>query len=185
MQHEHYTHTAPDFPSSTILSIFFFLPHFPLMQLLFFSVRPLSGFPAQSSVPQANPAFQIWSCGTLHMMLVGTVLLLCFPNAILSLFSASEEMRAFGVSAIRIMLLGFVFSGLSTMIATYEQATDKVLPSMMIQLLRQGVLLVPVMWLLNQTLHLAGIWIAFPVTELIVCIISVVFIRKDGACHES
>ena len=155
------------------------------MQLLFFSVRPLSGFPSQSSVPQANPAFQIWSCSTLYMMLVGTVLLLCFPNAILSLFSASEEMRAFGVSAIRIMLLGFVFSGLSTMIATYEQATDKVLPSMMIQLLRQGVLLVPVMWLLNQTLHLAGIWIAFPVTELIVCIISVVFIRKDVACHES
>ena len=54
-----------------------------------------------------------------------------------------------------------------------------------IQLLRQGVLLVPVMWLLNQTLHLAGIWIAFPVTELIVCVISVVFIRKDGSCHES
>ena len=27
VQHEHYTHTAPDFPSSTILSIFFFLPH--------------------------------------------------------------------------------------------------------------------------------------------------------------
>ena len=31
MQHEHYTHTAPDIPSSTALSIFFFL----LMQLLF------------------------------------------------------------------------------------------------------------------------------------------------------
>lgn len=37
-----------------------------------------------------------------------------------------------------------------------------------IQLLRQGVLLVPVMGLLNQTLHLAGIWIAFPVTEFVV-----------------
>ena len=35
VQHEHYTHTAPDFPSSTALSIFFFLPHFLLMQLLF------------------------------------------------------------------------------------------------------------------------------------------------------
>ena len=32
VRHEHYTHTAPDFPSSTTLSIFFFL----LMQLLFF-----------------------------------------------------------------------------------------------------------------------------------------------------
>ena len=29
-------------------------------------VRPLSGFPARSSAPQANPAFPIWSCGTLH-----------------------------------------------------------------------------------------------------------------------
>ena len=119
------------------------------------------------------------------MMLVGTVLLLCFPNAILFLFSASEEMRTFGVTAMRIMSLGFVFSGLSTMIATYEQATDKVMPSMMIQLLRQGVLLVPVMGLLNQMLHLTGIWIAFPVTEFVVCIIAVVFIRKDGSCHES
>lgn len=119
------------------------------------------------------------------MMLVGTVLLLCFPNAILFLFSASEEMRTFGVTAMRIMSLGFVFSGLSTMIATYEQATDKVMPSMMIQLLRQGVLLVPVMGLLNQMLHLTGIWIAFPVTEFVVCIIAVVFVRKDGSCHES
>ncbi len=71
------------------------------------------------------------------------------------------------------------------MIATYEQATDRVLPSMTIQLLRQGVLLVPVMGLLNQTLQLTGIWIAFPVTEWIVCIIAGVFIRKDRVYHES
>ena len=36
VQHEHYTHTAPDIPSSTALSIFFFLPNFLLMQLLYF-----------------------------------------------------------------------------------------------------------------------------------------------------
>ena len=36
VQHEHYAHTAPDIPSSAILFIFFFLPHFLLMQLLFF-----------------------------------------------------------------------------------------------------------------------------------------------------
>lgn len=48
------------------------------------------------------------------------------------LFSASKEMRTFGVSAMRIMSLGSVFSGLSTMIATYEQATDRVIQSMTI-----------------------------------------------------
>ena len=49
-----------------------------------------------------------------------------------------------------------------------------------IQLLRQGVLLVPVMWLLNQMLHLTGIWITFPVTEFVVCIIAVVLSERIG-----
>ena len=34
-------------------------------------------------------------------------------------------------------------------------------------------------------LHLTGIWITFPVTEFVVCIIAVVFVRKDRSCHES
>ena len=29
-------------------------------------------------------------------------------------------------------------------------------------------------------LHLTGIWITFPVTEFVVCIIAVVFVRKDS-----
>ena len=44
MQHEHYTHTAPDIPSSTALSIFFFLLHFLLKQLLFFLLVPFQDF---------------------------------------------------------------------------------------------------------------------------------------------
>lgn len=179
----HYSDTA----------VAFFGAYFKVQQLVVMTVNGLiqGCLPIMRFNYRAQKEERLWQTyqtGTriaVLMMLVGTVLLLCFPNAVLSLFSASEEMRAFGVSAMRIMSLGFVCSGLSTMIATYEQATDKVLPSMMIQLLRQGVLLVPVMGLLNQTLHLTGIWIAFPVTEFVVCIIAVVFVRKDRSCHES
>ena len=47
--------------------VYFLLPAaLPAHAAALFSARPLSGFPAQSSVPQANPAFPIWSCGTLH-----------------------------------------------------------------------------------------------------------------------
>lgn len=125
---------------------------------------------------------QTYKTGTLIvtvMMLVGTAAVLCFPNEILSLFSASEEMRALGISAMRIMSPGFVFSGLSAMIATYEQATDRVVPSMTIQLLRQGILLFPLMWLLNRTLQISGIWIAFPVTEFLVCAAAAVLMKRD------
>ena len=125
--------------------------------------------------------WQTYKIGTLIttiMMLIGTCLLLYFPNGILSLFSASQEMRSLGIPAMRIMSLGFVFSGLSTMIATYEQATDRVVPSMTIQLLRQGILLIPLMWILNHIFKMTGIWIAFPVTELIVCVLAGLFLRK-------
>ena len=173
----HYSDTA----------VAFFGAYFKVQQLVVMTVNGLiqGCLPIMRFNYRARKEERLWQTyqtGTriaTLMMLVGTVLLLCFPNAILFLFSASEEMRAFDVSAMRIMSLSFVFSELSTMIATYEQATDKVLPSMMIQLLRQGILLVPVMGLLNQTLHLTGIWIAFPVTEFVVCIIAVVFIRRD------
>ncbi len=115
------------------------------------------------------------------MMLTGTLLLLCFPNAILSLFSASKAMCSLGVPAMRIMSFVFVFSGLSTMIATYEQATDQVLPSMMIQLLRQGILLIPFMWIFNYIFKIDGIWISFPVTELIVFISLFLATKKRAA----
>ena len=174
-------------------AVAFFGAYFKVQQLVVMTVNGLiqGCLPIMRFNYRAKKEVRLWQTyqtGTriaALMMLMGTILLLCFPDMILSLFSASAEMRAFGVSAMRIMSLGFVFSGLSTMIATYEQATDRVLPSMTIQLLRQGILLVPVMWLLNQTLQLTGIWISFPVTEWIVCIIALVFIRKDKSCHES
>ena len=126
--------------------------------------------------------WQTYKIGTLFatiMMFVGTFLVMCFPDEILSLFSASQEMHLLGITAMRIMSLGFVFSGLSTMIATYKQATDKVVPSIIIQLCRQGVLLIPLMWLLNHTLQIIGIWIAFPITELLVCVFACLLMQKE------
>ena len=117
------------------------------------------------------------------MMAFGTVLLLAFPDQILTLFSASEEMKKIGVPAIRIMSVGFIFSGISIMTATYAQATNKLIKSVAIQLLRQAVLLLPVMGLLNAVLHISGIWIAFPVTEIAVCVLAVILI--DGRAKKT
>ena len=113
------------------------------------------------------------------MMAVGTLLVLVFPNQILALFSASKAMREFGIPAMRIMAIGFIFSGISTMAATYAQATDKLIQSIVIQLLRQAVLLLPVMWVCNLLFHIWGIWIAFPITEIVVMIVSILIVKSD------
>lgn len=172
----HYSDTA----------VAFFGAYFKMQQLIVMTVNGLiqGCLPIMRFNYRADKRVRLWQTykiGTLIttiMMLIGTCLLLYFPNGILSLFSASQEMRSLGIPAMRIMSLGFVFSGLSTMIATYEQATDRVVPSMTIQLLRQGILLIPLMWILNHIFKMTGIWIAFPVTELIVCVLAGLFLRK-------
>lgn len=70
-------------------------------------------------------------------MMFGTLIIMLFPTQILSLFMASEKMRSYGIMAMRIMATGYLFCGLSTMISTYMQAIERVLPSIMIQIFRQ------------------------------------------------
>ena len=56
----------------------------------------------------------------------------------------------------RIMAASYLFCGLSTMISTYFQATEQLMPSMLIQLLRQLLLLIPFMWCLEKLLKITG-----------------------------
>ena len=103
-----------------------------------------------------HAAFRYGTALVTGMMILGTLAILLFPAQILGLFTASEAMRSFGISAMRIMAASYLFCGLSTMISTYFQATEQLMPSMLIQLLRQLLLLIPFMWCLEKLLKITG-----------------------------
>ena len=83
----------------------------------------------------------------------------------------------------RIMAVSYLFCGISTMISTYFQATEKVLLSIGIQLCRQLLLFVPVLWCLDKLLQMNGIWLAFPVTEGITLTFAIVLIVLGCYCN--
>ncbi len=121
------------------------------------------------------------------MMILGTLTVNFFPAQLLELFTASEAMRSFGISAMRIMAVSYLFCGWSTMISTYLQATEQVFPSMLIQLLRQFLLLIiPFMWGLENLLKITGIWLSFPVTETATFVLALLIFRagrkKETLC---
>ena len=72
-----------------------------------------------------HSAFRYGTALVTGMMILGTLAVILFPAQILGLFTASETMRSFGISAMRIMAASYLFCGLSTMISTYFQATEK------------------------------------------------------------
>ncbi len=154
-------------------AIAFFGAYFKVQQLIVMTVNGL----IQGCLPVMRFNYGAGNSGRLHsafrygtalvtgMMILGTLAVILFPAQILGLFTASEAMRSFGISAMRIMAASYLFCGLSTMISTYFQATEKVGSSMAIQLCRQMLFLVPALWCLDKLFHLNGIWLAFPVAE--------------------
>ena len=117
---------------------------------------------------------------TIGILLTGvSIIILClFPSQILTAFNASKEMLSFGVPALRIMCISYVFAAIATMVASFMQSTKRVKFSLLINILRQFGLLIPAMWLLSKFMGMTGIWYAFIVAEVITAAISWVLYKK-------
>lgn len=117
---------------------------------------------------------------TIGILLTGvSIIILClFPSQVLTAFNASEEMLSFGVPALRIMCISYVFAAIATMVASFMQSTKRVKFSLLINILRQFGLLIPAMWLLSKFMGMTGIWYAFIVAEVITAAISWTLYKK-------
>ena len=174
-------------------AIAFFGAYFKVQQLIVMTVNgliqgclPVMRFNyAAGNKERLHLAFRYGTVLVTGMMVLGTLVVVLLPAQILGLFMASEAMRSFGISAMRIMAASYLFCGLSTMISTYFQATEKVYSSIAIQLCRQLLFLVPALWCLDKLFRLNGIWLAFPVAEIAALLVALVMMawyrRKEGS----
>lgn len=112
------------------------------------------------------------------LMGFSVVILWLFPVQILNIFNASKSMMSFGVPALRIMCISYIFAAVSTMIASFMQSTKRVGFSLFINILRQLGLLMPLMWLMSDLMGMSGIWWSFIAAETITVIISWLIYRK-------
>lgn len=101
------------------------------------------------------------------LMAFGSLLLAVFPKQVLKIFMASDSMMELGVPALRIMVCSYIFNGISTMFASLMQSIGQVKYSVYINLSRQLVLLVPFMWIFTRFWGITGVWVAFPITEIL------------------
>lgn len=111
------------------------------------------------------------------IMIAGTIVFQCFPEQLMYLFDANEEMMSIGVPALRIISLSFVFAGISLVLSAVFQSVDHANKSLVITLLRQMVLLLPIVYLLANQFGLNALWWAFPITEAIVSILAYIYLK--------
>lgn len=112
---------------------------------------------------------------------VGTVVFLAVPEALLSLFDASDAVLAIGVPALRIIAASLLFTTTTQILSGFLQALGRGTDSFVIAI-TQAVFLLLSAWLLSLTGSAVLVWFAFPIMEVLRFIIAVAFTR---AAHKN
>ncbi len=106
------------------------------------------------------------------IMCIGTALFNLIPEVLLGIFSAEGELLTLGSTALRIIGLSFPMAAVSIIASTVFQAIGKGKYSLYISLLRQIILIIPIAFVLSKIMGVNGVWVAYPLAEIIAVIIS-------------
>lgn len=112
---------------------------------------------------------------SLLIMALGTVVFCSFPQQFLLLFDATPEMISMGTLTLRIISISYIPAAITFIFATLFQAIGKGFYSLIVFLLRQLIITLPIAFILSKPLGLNGVWISFPIAEIISAFVCFVF----------
>ena len=112
------------------------------------------------------------------IMVVGTIVFNLFPEALLSLFSATEEMYRLGVPALRIISLCFVSAAISIGLGSSFQATGYGIGTMIVSISRQLLVLIPTAYIMAKLVGINGVWFSFIIAEAVGLAVSLILFIK-------
>ena len=111
------------------------------------------------------------------IMVVGTVLYEAIPQVLLGIFSASGEMMEIGVPAFRIIGITLIISGMTIMMSGVFQAMNRSGNALAVSIVH-ALVLVGSAALLAFTRSTTLVWFAFPISEIMIFAMSVIFLKN-------
>ena len=113
------------------------------------------------------------------IMAVGTVISMVYPEYILKMFNAENELLEIGVSALKIISIGFIFSSISVVFSGAFEGMGEGVKSLAITLLRQLIVIIPIAFIMAKIFGINGVWMAFPISEIVTTISAIFFMKNN------
>lgn len=101
------------------------------------------------------------------IMLAGTILNFTVPEFLISMFTQNSSTLGAGITALRIISIGFIASSFSVVSGGALEALGRGIHSFIISLLRYIIIIIPAAYTLSRTFGVTGVWNAFWITEFI------------------
>ena len=113
------------------------------------------------------------------VMVIGTILCMAVPQALIGLFTGNPETIRLGREALRLISIGFIVSSVSVTVSGALEGLGKGKESLVISLLRYIVVILPLAFILSRLFQAAGVWHAFWITEFVSAVISWIICKKE------
>ncbi len=108
---------------------------------------------------------------------LGFVIFQLFPRELILLFNDDPQLVMIGQNALRKISLAFPIIGPAIVMSSTFQAIGKGVPSLVVNFLRQMVLLLPIMYFFGIFYGLEDLWYAFPISEILTFVITVMWLK--------
>jgi putative MATE family efflux protein len=150
--------------------------------------QPLIGFNyGAKNFERVKKTFILCLKAGTYISITGFIIAQLFPHFIVKAFNKeSIDLLEIGVQGLRIFFSAFGIVGFQIITSNYFQSTGKVGYAIFLSLLRQVLVLIPVLWILPRYLQLKGVWFAIPISDIasgIIC--AIVLIREIRVINKS
>lgn len=110
----------------------------------------------------------------------GWIVVELFPTVLVKMFNSSDAvLTSIGVHGIRIYLIMLPIIGFQIVSANFFQSIGRAKISMFIALLRQVIVLIPMILILPLFFKINGVWISAPVSDFIAAVVACLFLLSE------
>lgn len=158
------------------LLMFVLMPMFGIVQ----GLQPVLGFNyGAKKFKRARESILIATKWTTIMCSVAYVVLLMFAEVFIKIFTNDVELISIGSKATRFFILALPIVGFQIITAGMYQATGDALKAFIFSILRQVIFIIPILLILPLYLGLNGIWLTFPISDVLAGIITWHYYKKE------
>jgi Na+-driven multidrug efflux pump len=104
--------------------------------------------------------------------------ILFFADQIPTLFSKDAVVNAQTPAALKYVFAALPVVGIQLIGAAYFQAVGKALPALLLTLSRQGLIFIPLLFVLSHYYGVIGVWLAFPIADVISTVVTAYFLNR-------
>lgn len=130
--------------------------------------QPIAGynFGAQD-YQKTKESFWLAMVAATAISIVGTMMLMFFPELSMKIFSDDPRLITEGQGALRYMILAFPTVGFQVIGTTLFQAIGKATQTFVLTLARQFLFLIPLVIVMPRFFQINGIWMSFPIADIL------------------